>query len=43
MKKWERKGVREECGNFREIVKRKRINMSRDRAIGKIRFCESGL
>jgi len=25
-----RKGGREECGNFREIVKRKGINMSRE-------------
>jgi hypothetical protein len=27
-----RKGVREECENFREIVKRKGINMSRELA-----------
>jgi hypothetical protein len=25
-----RKAGREECGNFREIVKRKRINMERE-------------
>jgi MOSC domain-containing protein YiiM len=27
-----RKGVKEECENFREIMKRKGINMSRERA-----------